>query len=82
MRMSGGFRVSLKANQYSDLPSNHSLVVYENKPPSVSEAYSHTLPKNDLTVNDNNENGYEMKNTAGSRNQRGSAIQTKEEMIG
>ena len=25
---------------------------------------------NDVTVNDNNENGYEMKNIAGSRNQR------------
>jgi hypothetical protein len=34
------------------------------------EAYSQTLAMNDVTVNDNNENGYEMKNIAGSRNQR------------
>ena len=34
------------------------------------EAYSQTLAVNDVTVNDNNENGYEMKNIAGSRNQR------------
>ena len=27
------------------------------------EAYSHTLAMNDVTVNDNNENRYEMKNT-------------------
>jgi len=34
------------------------------------EAYSQTLAMNDVTVNDYNENGYEMKNIAGSRNQR------------
>ena len=35
-----------------------------------NEAYSQTLAMNDVTVNDVNENGYEMKNIAGSRNQR------------
>jgi len=33
-------------------------------------AYSQALAINDVTVNDNNENEYEMKNIAGSRNQR------------
>ena len=33
-------------------------------------SYSQTLAMNDVTVNDNNENGYVMKNIAGSRNQR------------
>ena len=36
----------------------------------MTEAYSQTLTMNDVTVNDNNENGYEMKNIAASRNQR------------
>ena len=34
------------------------------------EAYSQTVAMNNVTVNDNNENEYEMKNIAGSRNQR------------
>jgi len=34
------------------------------------EAYYQTLAINDVTVNDNNENGYEMKNIAGSKNRR------------
>ena len=34
------------------------------------EAYFQTLAMNDVTVNDNNENGCDMKNIAGSRNQR------------
>jgi len=34
------------------------------------EVYSQTLAINDVMVNDDNENGYEMKNIAGARNQR------------
>jgi len=40
--------------------------------------YSHTLAMNDLTVNDNSENGYEMKNIAGSKTRELHSIQTKE----
>lgn len=34
------------------------------------DAYSQTLATNDVTVNDNNKNGYEIENIAGSRNER------------
>jgi len=49
----------------------------------LTGAYSQTLAINDVTVNDNNENGYEMKNIAGSRTQRtdmrGSAYRLRRE---